>query len=112
MVTLQMFIFNVDRGFSCFIRSPTNETLMVDCGCREDFSPAEYIYENLLLQSEKNNVYKITQLVVSHPHDDHINDVTQVHEILHPNMLLGRKYEWDDLKEPNLDYENLDYYLI
>jgi len=105
-----MYIFNIGRGFCCFIRSPTNETLLIDCGCRDDFSPANYIYNHLLRNNERNAEYKISKLVITHPHEDHIEDIEKVHELLNPRLLQGRDYEWNNIKEPELDYEELDYY--
>jgi len=103
MVSLKMYIFNIGRGFSCFVRSPSNETLLIDCGCSDEFSPIDYIHSNIL----SSNISKLT---ITHPHNDHIREIENVWTKKEPNTLLGRDYDWESLKEPGIEYKALDYY--
>jgi len=98
-----MYVFNIGRGFSCFVRSPSNETLLIDCGCSDEFSPIDYIHSNLLTSN-------ISKLTITHPHNDHIREIENVWIKTEPNTLLGRDYDWESLKEPGLEYKALDYY--
>jgi len=55
----------------------------------------------------------LTEFIVTHPHEDHIKDISRVIEELPPYLLLRNKLKWDDVKIPGTDsskYENLDKY--
>jgi beta-lactamase superfamily II metal-dependent hydrolase len=100
----RLIIFDVDHGFCAFVKSPTGQTLMIDCGRKEPFSPVVYLIENEL------NGARLTQLIVSHPHDDHIDDIEYVTSKLPPLILQRQLYDWEKVKEAECDYENLDHY--
>ena len=70
-----IFIFNVERGLSIFIRTGLNLGIIYDCGSSENFSPTSFIKENLLDGLDKYKEKNIAQLVLSHPHADHISEV-------------------------------------
>jgi hypothetical protein len=40
---MKVTVFNVEHGFCAFIKTPTNHTVLIDCGCTGAFSPALYI---------------------------------------------------------------------
>lgn len=100
----RVIIFNVDHGFCAFVDSPTGETLMIDCGRTESFSPVVYLINNEL------SGRALTQLIVTHPHDDHIEDIQYVTSKLEPVILQRQVYDWEEVKETESDYENLDHY--
>jgi len=56
------------------------------------------------------NGRSLTKLIVTHPHDDHIGDVETVKEKCPPALLLHQKYDWEDVKTAEADYDNLDTY--
>jgi beta-lactamase superfamily II metal-dependent hydrolase len=56
------------------------------------------------------NGHSLTKLIVTHPHDDHIGDVETVKEKCPPALLLRQKYDWEDVKTAEADYDNLDTY--
>ena len=58
-----VFIFNVERGLSIFIRLPNNHGIIYDIGSSENFSPTSFIEDNLI-----SHIECIDQLIVSHPH--------------------------------------------
>jgi len=82
-----IFIFNVERGLSVFIRTGLNQGILYDCGSSEDFSPLDFVKENILphldvysyrdLGDEKIPV-KIAQAIISHPHGDHISEIDKL----------------------------------
>jgi len=112
MPNARIWIFDVDHGSCAFVRFPSGNTLMIDCGRRHDFSPARYIYDSELSQLERDSQHKVDKLVVSHPHDDHIEDIHNVRLLLNPRVLLQQEYNWPDVKEAqSADYENLREYV-
>jgi beta-lactamase superfamily II metal-dependent hydrolase len=100
----RVIIFDVDHGFCAFVKSRTGRTLTIDCGRKENFSPVVYVIENEL------GGQPLTQLLVSHPHDDHIGDIESITSKLPPLILRRQRYNWEDVKEGEGDYENLDHY--
>jgi len=107
---MKMMVFNVEHGACAFVRTPTNYPMLIDCGCTENFSPALYICDNELKTATTWNGYQLTQLIISHPHDDHIADIAVVKEKCPPGLLLRQKYDWEDVKTAEDDYDNLDTY--
>lgn len=108
---LKVIIFNVERGFCAFVRSPNNYGLLVDCGSSSGFSPIKHIADNETQDLEKFNDRKLAYFIVSHPHDDHISDIRRLTNF-YPALIYGRDYDWDEIKDPEhkFEYENLDIY--
>lgn len=100
----RLIVFDVDHGFCAFVKSPTGETLLIDCGRRDSFSPVVYLINHELGGAQ------LTQLIVTHPHDDHIEDIEYVASKLPPRILQRQVYDWQAVKEAECDYENLDHY--
>jgi len=110
-MVLKVIIFNVERGFCAFIRSPNNFALLIDCGSSVGFSPIKYVIDNEIQHLQKFNDKHIAYFIVSHPHDDHISDIKRLIN-LGPALFYGRDYDWNEIKDPELkfQYENLDAY--
>ena len=85
---------------------------MLDCGKGKDFSPVKYVLENQLADTVNYQGHIMTQLIVTHPHDDHIEDIDNLKEKLEPAVLSRQGYDWEDVKQPDSEeeYENLDTY--
>lgn len=110
-MSMKLMVFDVEHGACAFIRTPTNHTILIDCGCTEGFSPALYIAKNELPTAAGWNGNKLTQLVVTHPHDDHITEVEAIKKNCPPAFLLRQTYNWEEVKTAeNGDYDNLDTY--
>ncbi len=107
---MKVIVFDVEHGASAFIRTPSNYSVLIDCGCTGSFSPARYIAENELRTARTWNGRALTKLIVTHPHDDHIGDVETVKQTCPPALLLRQTYNWEDVKTAEADYENLDAY--
>ena len=76
---LEIYIFNVERGLSILCKTPQNHVLIYDLGSTKNFSPVKDIYKSKDFFSEMEE-YKdgkiIAQTIISHPHVDHISDLT------------------------------------
>jgi beta-lactamase superfamily II metal-dependent hydrolase len=108
---VRVILFDVGQGFCCFLKSATGATLMIDCSGSAKFSPVKYIKEHELGGVAPINGKFLTKLIVTHPHDDHIKDISRVIEELPPYLLLRGLYNWEDVKSPDKsadDYESLD----
>lgn len=71
-----IWIFNVGRGMSIFIRTALNQGIMYDFGSSQDFSPTKFISKNILPHLDEYKKCKIAQTIVSHPHIDHITEIS------------------------------------
>ncbi len=109
---MKVIIFDVEHGFCAFIKSPNGYGLMIDCGRRALFSPVTWIVNNEATNLSMVNGHQLAQLIVSHPHDDHLQDISSVRSYLKPATLLRQHYDWTSLKDPSAgdEYENLDEY--
>jgi len=77
---LDIVIFDVEHGNCMFIQTPSGETMLVDCGHKEDFSPSEFIKNQGWIGQQGLN-----KLVITHHDGDHISDIKKVAEILAPS---------------------------
>lgn len=111
-MAMKAVIFNVEHGACAFLRTPSNHALLIDCGCTEKFSPVLYIAQNELpTVTVWNFLYRLTKLIVTHPHDDHIEDIETLTKKCPPGILLRQRYDWEEVKtEEGGDYDNLDTY--
>jgi beta-lactamase superfamily II metal-dependent hydrolase len=107
-MAMKVMIFDVEHGACAFVKTPTNHTILVDCGCTEGFSPALYIAEHELGDAAGWNGHTLTQMVVTHPHDDHITEVEAIKQHCSPAFLLRQNYDWEEVKTAEDDYDNLD----
>lgn len=110
---LRMILFDVEHGFCAFIKTPTGRTILIDCGKAANFSPVEYIRQNELAATVPFNGFHLTKLIVTHPHEDHIEDMARLKQDLPPAILQRWSYNWDYVKGPNPapgSYKCLDAY--
>jgi len=70
-----IWLFYTERGLSITIRLPDNIGIIYDLGCSEEFSPTIFIKENIIPHLNKNASYDIGQIILSHPHTDHIQEI-------------------------------------
>lgn len=111
MAGLRMILFDVSHGLCCFVRSPNGYLLLIDCGMKELFSPVEYILSNDVAAAVPFNNQILAELVVTHPHDDHISDISRLIQRMPPAIIAGWIYNWEEIKtDDNGDYHNLDTY--
>ncbi|KPK62354.1 hypothetical protein AMJ83_11195 [candidate division WOR_3 bacterium SM23_42] len=79
-----VWLFNVGRGLSAFIKTPLNQGIIVDLGASRDYSPQEFIAREILPHLDLYRQlyddgdykdFKIAQVIISHPHVDHFNNI-------------------------------------
>lgn len=72
---LQVVVFNVRRGLAVFLRLPNNLGMIFDLAGGDAFSPLSFLKEHIAPHLAKyNQSQPIAQLIVSHPHADHISE--------------------------------------
>ncbi len=100
-MSMDLWIFNIGRGLCAAIKSPNGYLCVMDCGGSDDFSAIEWLAGQTWTE-HKN--YKLAELIVTHPHVDHIADIEKVSEVLQPFMILRRKdLDWDKVTRGGSD---------
>ncbi len=102
-----VFIFNTKRGLSVFIRNPLNHGILYDLGASSGFSPLEWLSENIFPSiSEFQNKYKVAQLVISHPHADHITEIEKIKDNIGEVSLVTCPH--DKSENESIDWERIN----
>jgi len=88
-----IWIFNIGRGFASLIRLPQNIGFMYDMGASDDFSPRRFIEDNIVPKLSKftdsyGHKRKIAQLIISHPHADHITEISSSNRNRYENRFI------------------------
>lgn len=90
---MKVVVFNVGGALSSYIEIG-NIKLMVDVGSGDDFSPVKDFLVPLFerrgyLQYDYNGLkkYRISQLIISHPHKDHLSDIQKFDDHIYPFWL-------------------------
>jgi hypothetical protein len=88
---------------------------MIDCGKGEGFSPVDYLLDNEIQATTEDWPYLLTKLIISHPHEDHIDNIDAVISKLPPRILQRQQYAWEVIKHfgnGSGSYESLDTYSV
>ncbi len=83
-----IWIFNVGRGLSVFIRTALNQGIIYDFGCSSSFSPARFLAKDILPHLDEYKSCRIAQTIISHPHADHISEINCVAKKKEENPLF------------------------
>ncbi|MCK5466357.1 MBL fold metallo-hydrolase [Candidatus Parcubacteria bacterium] len=78
---LDIIVFDVEHGDCVFIQTSSGETMLIDCGHKQDFSPAKFIKEQKWVGESG-----IEKAVITHHDSDHISDLKNVRKILTPTQ--------------------------
>lgn len=121
-----IWVFNVGRGLSIFIRTPLNQGIMYDFGSSDDFKPTVFLRENIVPFLDKYKDSRIAQTIISHPHADHISEIScllnsdkeksffysSLHTCPHDKeeTLKPEKIDWTRIKNSKGSEENLEIY--
>jgi len=120
---MKQVIFNVGGALSTYIEFD-GKKLLIDIGKSEDFNPITdfliplYKKRNSILT---NNKYSLDQLIISHPHNDHMSAISDFNDSFSPQLLTcpndnigmpeDEKINWD-LVDNNDDTIKLKNMLI
>jgi len=104
-MTLRIIFHDVGHGQSVHVFTPNGQTIAIDLGCSDDFSPLNWL---------KGVTKTIDNLIITHPHGDHIDEILDL-ERLGLNVRQLWRPKWlpeDDVRKANQkNYEKkLDCY--
>ena len=72
---VKIFIYDVDHGLCSSVIDSSGNVLLVDCGRGRNFSPIKHIAGELGVSLQ---TLSIDLFVLSHPHGDHIEDISNL----------------------------------
>jgi len=114
---IKQIIFNVGGALSSYVEC--NEyKILVDLGSTSVFHPVEDflipLYEKRNEQKNSDDKYKLSQLILSHPHNDHISNIETFHKYFYPDLLttpndnngtpIAEKINWTLITNPTDNY--------
>ena len=83
-----VWIFPVGRGNATFIRTALNQGFIIDMGGGSLCNPAQFIRDKFLPYLDEYQTRKIAQVVLSHPHSDHISQCGELEtDTLSPKLI-------------------------
>ena len=112
---MKIVIFNVGAALSAYVETD-NKKIVIDLGKSSDFSPVnDFLLPLFKKRGEKKNYggkYYLSQVFISHPHQDHISDLSDLDEHFYidfnttPNDLTKggdahrKNVNWEILEDP------------
>lgn len=102
-MTLRIHIHDVGHGHAVHAFTPNNQTIVVDLGCSDSFSPLSWL---------RKQTDTIDSLVITHPHGDHIDEILQLGNFNVRQLWRPKWLSEEDVRNANQDSysQKLDYY--
>ena len=80
---MKVIFYDVEHGSCCHIITPNNTHILVDVGSKANSSIVHHINKKYF----GGRGGSIDELIITHPHEDHIYDIANLTKILHPRVL-------------------------
>lgn len=86
-LTTTATVLDVGQGLSILIELPDGKKILVDGGGRKSnsFDPGERVIAPFLW---KKRIWRLDDIIISHPHSDHYNGLPFIHRHFKPNRLI------------------------
>lgn len=86
----RMVVFNVGGALSSYLEID-DKTIIIDLGKNSDFSPVNDflvpLFKKRRAQKIDSGKYSLSQLIISHPHKDHVSDIIDFNTVFAPQLL-------------------------
>lgn len=113
----KQIIFNVGCGLSSYLEIDDLK-VVIDLGNSKEFAPIDNfllpLFKKRNLTKNAAGKYDLSQLILSHPHDDHISNIEALHKYFYPGLLTipndnegtpnAEKINWSLIDNPTDDY--------
>ena len=117
-LSTHIFVFAIGRGSAAFVRSGLSQGFILDMGGGNLFDPARFVAEHLVPSLDKYKGNSIAQVILSHPHADHIAQCGSLTEgnlyptLLtcptdHPDFASCQQVDWSRLGRDDPDKKDL-----
>lgn len=94
---MKIIFYDVEHGSCCHIITPNNKHILVDVGSKTNRSIVQYINQKYFYGVGG----KIDELIITHPHEDHIYDLPNLCKYLSPKVLQRHKGAFDIIPSQN-----------
>lgn len=109
---MKLIIWDVQHGSSAYLKTPLGKHIVIDLGSG-DHSGNNVNFSPLLHLKNKCGVTQLDEVIITHPHTDHIDDIMNF-DALRPKVILRPNHlSEDDVKKanPSKDQKKIDKYL-
>lgn len=109
---MELIIWDVQHGSSTYLKTPSGKHIVIDLGAG-DCSDGDITFSPLLCLKNKYEVKQLDEVIITHPHTDHIDDIMNF-DILNPKIILRPKHlSEEDIKKanPSKDQKKINKYL-
>lgn len=106
----KMVVFNVGGALSVYLETE-DKRILVDIGKSETFNPTQDFLLPLYRKrrySKKDNKYEIDQLIISHPHMDHISGICDFDSFFSPKLLTCPNDKKENPEDDKVDMSKFD----
>ena len=87
---MDLVIWDVQHGSSAYLKTPNKKHIVIDLGTG-DLSNDVVTFSPLLHLKNKYNVEQLDEVIITHPHTDHIDDIMNL-DALSPKTLIRPKH--------------------
>lgn len=88
---MKIIFYDVEHGSCCHIITPNGKHILIDVGSKSDSSIVDYINRKYYFGCGGY----IDELIITHPHEDHIYDLPKLYRTLPPRVLYRPKAAFD-----------------
>lgn len=91
---MELVIWDVQHGSSAYLKTPAGKHIVIDLGTG-DYSENNATFSPLLHLKNKYKIQRLDQVIITHPHTDHIDDIMNF-DTLSPRVLLRPSHLTED----------------
>lgn len=96
---MKIIFYDVEHGSCCHVITPNGKHILIDIGSKNEESTVVNIKNKYFANSFKG----IDELIITHPHEDHIFDLPNLKKILTPKIICRPKEAFDIKPQNNTD---------
>ena len=96
---MKIIFYDVEHGSCCHVITPNGKHILIDIGSKNEESIALHIKNKYFF----NKTEGIDELIITHPHEDHIYDLPNLNEVLRPKLLCRPIEAFDITPQNNTD---------
>jgi len=110
---VNIWFLNVGHGDCAYLELPNGSKMMIDCGGGADNWPSRLLKHFRITKKESpvnipgvSGKYALDNLVISHPHGDHISDIEAIHDEIGFYLFTGGYRSFID----KISLDQIDYH--
>jgi beta-lactamase superfamily II metal-dependent hydrolase len=97
---LKAVFWDVQHGSAAYIRTPAGKNIAVDLGTGS-FKNSDKIFSPLLYLKRKYNLTRLDDIIITHPHQDHLTDIINFYELSPYCINIPKHLTHDDILTGN-----------